>query len=78
MGFKKPIELDSVLMQLSRAYGEVASTYNDGFTAFYVKQDLYRVKFILDEMLKELPEFSGEKEWLEEESKKKMWKELKR
>jgi hypothetical protein len=78
MGFKKPIELDSVLMHLSRAYGEVASTYNDGFTAFYVKQDLYRVKFILDEMLKELPEFSGEKEWLEEESKKKMWKELKR
>ncbi len=78
MGFKKPIELNDVTMQLLRAYGEVKSPYTDGFTAFYVKQDIYKVKWLIDEILKECPEFSGEEEWLEEQDKKKMWSELKR
>ena len=78
MGFKKAIELDDVTMQLLRAYGEIKSSYNDGFTAFYTKQDIYKVKWLVDEILKESPEFSGEKEWLEEQDKKKMWSELKR
>ena len=78
MGFKKPIELDDVTMQLLRAYGEIKSPYNDGFTAFYTKQDIYKVKWLVDEILKESPEFSGEKEWIEEQDKKKMWSELKR
>lgn len=78
MGYKKPLEIDEVKLQLMRAYGEVSSPYNDGFTSFYTKQDLYRVKWLLDEMLKDLPEFSGEREWLEEQDKKKMWSELKR
>jgi len=78
MGFKKPLELNDVTMQLLRAHGEVKSPYNDGFTSFYIKQDIYKVKWLVDEILKELPEFSGEKEWLEEQNKKKMWSELKR
>ena len=78
MGFKKPIELNDVTMQLLRACGEVKSPYNDGFSAFYIKQDIYKVKWLVDEILKELPEFSGEKEWLEEQDKKKVWSELKR
>lgn len=78
MGFKKPIDLDNVIRQLHHSYIEIASPYNDGFTSFYVKQDLYRIKFLLDEMLKELPTFSGEEEWLIEQEKTKMWKELKR
>lgn len=78
MGYKKPLEIDEVKLQLMRAYGEIISPYNDGFTSFYTKQDLYRVKWLLDEMLKDLPEFSGEREWLEEQDKKNMWRELKR
>lgn len=78
MGFKKPLEIDEVKMQLMRAYSEIMSPYNDGFTSFYIKQDMYRVKWMIEEMIKDCPEFSGEREWLEEQDKKKVWRELKK
>jgi hypothetical protein len=37
---------------------------------------LYRVKFAVDEMLKNTSGFAGEEEWLEEQEKEKMWKAL--
>jgi len=43
-------------------------------------QDLYRVKFALEEMLKKCPDYHGEQEWLEqqqlERDQKQMWKAL--
>lgn len=78
MGFKKPIEKNDVVMQMTAAYSYINSPYSDGFTAWYTKQELYEIKFVLDEILKRCPEFSGETEWLEEQNKKQMWSELKR
>jgi hypothetical protein len=78
MGFRKPIEANDVKMQLMRAHGAISSTYNDGFTQWELKKELYEVKWLLDEMLKRQPTFSGEEEWLEEQHKKQMWSELKR
>jgi hypothetical protein len=65
-------------MQLMRAHGEICSTYNDGFVSWALKKELYEVKWLLDEMLKRQPTFSGEEEWLEEQDKKRVWSELKR
>jgi len=65
-------------MQLMRAHGSICSPYNDGYVGWATKQELYQIKFLLDEMLKQQPTFSGEDEWLEEQSKKHMWSELKR
>ena len=78
MGFKKPLEINDVKMQLMKAHGEICSTYNDGFVSWELKKELYQVKWLLDEMLKRQPEFSGEEEWLEDNHKKQMWSELKR
>lgn len=78
MGFRKPLEIDDVKMQLMRAHGSICSPYNDGFVGWATKQELYQIKFLLDEMLKQQPTFSGEDEWLEEQHKKHMWSELKR
>jgi hypothetical protein len=65
-------------MQLLKAHGEICSPYNDGWTAWQTKQELYEIKFLLEEMLKRQPDFGGEDEWLVEQSKKHMWSELKR
>lgn len=78
MGFRKPIEVNDVKMQLLRTHGEICSPYNEGFTSWELKKELYDIKWLLDEMLKRQPTFSGEEQWLEEQDKRKVWSELKR
>ena len=78
MGFKKPLDYHSVKSQIERTAGEINSRYNDGFLQFELKKDLYRLKWLLDEILKDACEFSGEEEFIAEHSKKKMWKLLKK
>ena len=79
MGFKKPIEIDGIITQLRKAYGEVNSPYNDGFTGWEIKRELYEIKFLLDEILKESPSFGEtEERYLNEVNKQKVWRELKK
>jgi uncharacterized protein YabN with tetrapyrrole methylase and pyrophosphatase domain len=78
MGFKKPLEVNDVKLQLLQAHGEICSPYNDGFTQWEIKKELYNIKWLLDEMLKRQPNFSDEKQWLKEQEMKRMWSELKR
>jgi hypothetical protein len=47
-----------------------------GWVNWPCKQDLYRVKFAVDEMLRNTGTFAGEAEWLEEQEKQKVWKAL--
>jgi hypothetical protein len=47
-----------------------------GWNNWPAKQDLYRVKFAVDEMLKDTGKFLDEDEWLEDQEKQRMWKAL--
>lgn len=51
-----------------------------GWVNWPCKQDLYRVKFAVDEMLANTSKFVGEEEWLEEQrierEQKQIWKAL--
>jgi vancomycin permeability regulator SanA len=76
MGFRKPMDYNSVSHQIYIAGVELNSPRNDGYVAFEIKKDLYRLKFLLDEILKDSPEFVGESEFLQEQSKKQMWRAL--
>lgn len=79
MGFRKPIEIDTIITQLRRAYIEINSPYNDGFTSWSTKQELYEVKFLLDEILKTSNSFGEvEERYLDEVDKQKVWRELKK
>lgn len=79
MGFKKPIEIDGVVTQLRRAYVEINSPYNDGFVGWETKRELYEIKFLLDEILKESTYFGEiEERYLNEVNKQKVWRELKK
>jgi hypothetical protein len=40
----------------------------DGFTTWARKQNLYELKFYLEEMIKRCPKYAPEDEWLEEQT----------
>jgi hypothetical protein len=63
MGFKIDWDKNRVWSDLSRMMAEVSSPHNDGFTASYIKKDLYDIKCFIDERYDKLPKFVGEEEW---------------
>lgn len=74
MGFMKRWDTADVINQLHRAELEMNSPYNDGYTQWACKQDLYQIKFILDDIIKKSPEFgSTEQQWLDQQSKRQVW-----
>jgi len=77
MGFQKP-DLISAYQQVNRAATEMNSPFNDGYSSWFVKQDLYQLYFHIQKTLKEAPCFDKlEKEWLEEHYKNEVWNTLK-
>ena len=74
MGFKKSWDVASVAQNINAAAYECSSPYNDGFTGFYTKQDMYRMKWLIEDALNRCPTFAGEDEWLREQEKKKVIK----
>lgn len=74
---KKSWSMNDILNQIHALARECQSPYNEGFTAFELKKDLYELKFALDEAIKKSPTFHGEDEWLTEQEKKRIIKILK-
>jgi hypothetical protein len=68
--------VDLVIGECQKMYRGANDSYETGFVSWPCKQDLYRVKFAVDEMLKNTSGFAGEEEWLEKQEKEKMWKAL--
>lgn len=78
MGFRKSWDAADIANQLRSLSRECSSHYNDGFTAFECKKDLYLIKHIIDEALLDAPDFGEmEQEWLKEQEQKKIIKILK-
>lgn len=74
MGFTKRWDVEDISRQIHAIGRECASPYNDGYNAFGCKQDLYKIKELVDQQLAKLPTFSGEEEWLQEQEKKRIIK----
>jgi len=53
--------------EVAKAATHIASPYNEGFTCWEIKKELWELKFALDEALERLTKFSGEEAWLEEQ-----------
>ena len=68
--------MDKVIADCRKMYAGANDPYVTGFVNWPCKQDLYRVKFAVDEMLEKTSGFAGEEEWLKEQEKEKMWKAL--
>jgi hypothetical protein len=72
----KDWNVNQVIGQCQKMYFGATDSHMTGFVNWPCKQDLYRVKFAVDEMLAKTSRFSGEDEWLLEQEKDKMWKRL--
>ncbi len=78
MGFKKNWDVADIASQIHSLARECSSVYNDGFTSFECKKDLYQLKLIIDNALSEAPDFGElEQEWLTEQEQKRIIKILK-
>jgi len=77
MGFIKNWDVADITRQINSAANNCRSPYTDGFTGWSIKQDLYQIKWILDEAIRLCPNFSPEDEWLKEQEKKKVIRILK-
>ena len=71
------MDYNSVHHQIYIAGVELCSPRNDGFTTFEIKKDLHKLKWLIDEIMKDSPTFEGEDEFIKEHEQKVMWKILK-
>lgn len=66
--------------QLNRIVWAATDPRQDGFTTWSCKQDLYLVKFMVEDALARCSTYEGEKEWLDqlqvEREKQQVWKAL--
>jgi len=72
MGYKRSYSIAEAAKHINAASYEASSAHNDGFVAWGAKQDLYRLKWILEDAIKRCPKFSPEEEWLREQEQKKI------
>ena len=66
--------VESIVNQLRSCQYAMNDPRMDGFVTWGCKQDLYKIKFILDDILEKAPTYSVEQDWLEEQAKEKTWK----
>jgi hypothetical protein len=74
MGFKYSYNITDAAREINAAAYDATDFRNDGFTAWGAKQDLYRLKWILEDALARCPTFGPEEEWLHEQEQKKIIK----
>ena len=78
MGFKKSWEVGDITSQVHSLARDISSPYNDGYTQWHCKQDLYQIKQLVDQALARSPNFGDlEQEWLHTQEKKHIIKILK-
>ena len=78
MGFKKSWEVSDITSQVHSLAREISSPYNDGYTQWHCKQDLYQIKQLVDQALARSPNLGDlEQEWLQTQEKKHIIKILK-
>jgi hypothetical protein len=74
---KKSWSVEDIATQIHTIARECSSPYNDGFTSFELKKDLYQIKEILDTAISRSPTFYGEQEWLTAQEQQRIIKILK-
>jgi len=65
MGYKKNWDVRDVQIAISKCSAELKSPYNDGFTQWACKKDLYELYFYLQDIIDNSPKFTHlEEEYL--------------
>jgi hypothetical protein len=76
-GYIKKWNVEEIYRQINSAYFNCSDSRLDGYSTWGIKQDLWKIKWHLDEIIKKCPTFSPEEEWIREQEKNKVIKILK-
>lgn len=74
MGYKYSYNITEAAREINAAAYDASNSRNDGYIAWGAKQDLYRLKWILEDAINRCPTFAPEADWLREQEKKKVVK----
>jgi hypothetical protein len=78
MGFKKNWDVAFILRQIYSATRECSNPYNDGFTQWEIKKDLYMIQETINDAMKKCSTFGDtEQQWLKDREQRKIIKLLK-
>jgi hypothetical protein len=77
MGYKTSRNINSAIQQINAIVHDVQDNGATGFVQWPAKQDLYRLKWFIDDAIKRCPTFSMEDEWMREQEKERLIKILK-
>lgn len=69
MGFKLQHNISEIINQIKSAQHTCSDRRTDSYVSWGIKQDLYQIKWIIDEAIRQCPVFSPEKDWLREQEK---------
>jgi len=69
--------VSDIKRQIHRIATECKSPYNEGFTSFELKKELYDLQFLVDTALRSCPTFAGEEEWIQIQKQNRLLKHLK-
>jgi hypothetical protein len=72
MGHRKDWDMNAIRHQIWTMRHEATTPYNDGWVAFGVKQELYQLKWQIDQALADCGTFAGEAEWLREQEQERI------
>ena len=78
MSYRKPINVAEILSQVRMTAYECSDMRTDSWIAWGLKQDLYQIKWALEDALRRCPSFSPEEEWLREQEQKRLIEILKK
>lgn len=65
-------DVTDIASQLRSMRNQCLAYDNDIRQSFDIKKDLYQIKFLVDHYIKEIPEYHGEKDWLDNQEKKRL------
>jgi len=77
MGYKINHNPADIISRIRALGYECSNIRTDSWVAWGMKQDLYRIKWIVDELLSNAPDFSLEPDWLKEQEQEKIVRYLK-
>ena len=72
MGYTRSYSITKAAQEINAAVYDATDTRMDGYTCWGAKQDLYRLKWLLDDALSRCPKFSVEDEWLKEQEQQQL------
>jgi hypothetical protein len=72
MGYTRSYSVTKAAQEINAAAYDASDSNMDGYTCWGAKQDLYRLKWLLDEALSRCPKFSVEEEWLKEQEQQQL------